>query len=163
MNEGELAVWRGRTMGVVFQFFQLLPMLSVIENTILPMDFCDVYARDERVDRAMSILEMLGLAEEADELPIALSGGQQQIAAIARSLANDPPIIVADEPTGNLDSRTAENVMGIFADLVREDVTNPDVVHMYHWLLDAYAMGNDEYIEIWRKIRQIIFRAQSGE
>jgi putative ABC transport system ATP-binding protein len=117
MSEGDLAVWRGKTMGVVFQFFQLLPMLSVLENTMLPMDFCNVYELDEREGRAMALLEMLGLKEVADDLPAALSGGQQQIAALARALANDPPIIVADEPTGNLDSRTAEHILDIFADL----------------------------------------------
>jgi putative ABC transport system ATP-binding protein len=117
MNEGELAVWRGRTMGVVFQFFQLLPMLSVLENTMLPMDFCNVYERNEREERAIALLEMLDLKDVADDLPSALSGGQQQIAALARALANDPPIIVADEPTGNLDSRTAEHILDIFADL----------------------------------------------
>jgi putative ABC transport system ATP-binding protein len=117
MNEGELAVWRGRTMGVVFQFFQLLPMLSVLENTMLPMDFCNVYEPNEREERAMALLEMLDLRDVAEDLPAALSGGQQQIAALARALANDPPIIVADEPTGNLDSRTAEQILDIFADL----------------------------------------------
>lgn len=129
MSEGELAVWRGRTLGVVFQFFQLLPMLTVLENTMLPMDFCNVYALDEREQRALALLEMLGLADVADDLPAALSGGQQQIAAVARALANDPPIIVADEPTGNLDSRTAERILDIFAQLAAKGKTIIIVTH----------------------------------
>jgi ABC-type lipoprotein export system ATPase subunit len=129
MSEGELAVWRGRSMGIVFQFFQLLPMLSVLENTVLPMDFCNMYAANEREQRALALLEMVGLHQEADKLPSALSGGQQQIAAIARALANDPPIIVADEPTGNLDSRTAEHVLDIFDGLVEQGKTIIIVTH----------------------------------
>lgn len=129
MSEGDLAVWRGRTLGVVFQFFQLLPMLSVLENTMLPMDFCNMYAPEEREGRAMGLLEMLGLVDVAEDLPAALSGGQQQIAALARALANDPPIIVADEPTGNLDSRTAERILDIFADLVEKGKTIIIVTH----------------------------------
>lgn len=129
MSEGDLAVWRGRTLGVVFQFFQLLPMLSVLENTMLPMDFCNMYLPEEREGRAMRLLEMLGLVDVAEDLPAALSGGQQQIAALARALANDPPIIVADEPTGNLDSRTAERVLDIFADLAEKGKTIIIVTH----------------------------------
>jgi len=129
MREGQLAEWRGRTLGVVFQFFQLLPMLSVLENTLLPMDFCNVYDPAEREERAMGLLEMLGLATVADQLPAALSGGQQQIAAIARALANDPPILVADEPTGNLDSRTAELVLDIFSNLASQGKTILIVTH----------------------------------
>jgi putative ABC transport system ATP-binding protein len=101
MSEGQLAVWRGKMMGIVFQFFQLLPMLTVLENTMLPMDFCNMYESGEREERARKLLEMVGLQDEADKLPAALSGGQQQVAAIARALANDPPLILADEPTGN--------------------------------------------------------------
>jgi putative ABC transport system ATP-binding protein len=129
MKEGQLAVWRGRTLGIVFQFFQLLPMLSVLENTILPMDFCNMYDPMEREQRAMALLELVGLEHEADSLPAALSGGQQQIAAIARALANDPPIIVADEPTGNLDSKTAARIMDIFDDLVAKKKTILIVTH----------------------------------
>ena len=129
MSEGQLAVWRGRTMGIVFQFFQLLPMLTVLENTMLPMDFCNIYAPGEREGRARLLLEMVGLQDEAGKLPAALSGGQQQTAAIARALANDPPLIIADEPTGNLDSRTAENVLGIFCDLAEKGKTIIIVTH----------------------------------
>ena len=117
MSQGKMAEWRGRTLGIVFQFFQLLPTLSVLENTMLPMDYCNMYAPAEREGRAMELLKLMGLEGEADKLPLALSGGQQQIAAIARSLANDPAIIMADEPTGNLDSRTAEHVLAIFGEL----------------------------------------------
>jgi putative ABC transport system ATP-binding protein len=102
MDQEQLAVWRGRNVGVVFQFFQLLPTLTVAENIILPMDFCNAFPVNERRARAISLLEKVGIAEQADKLPADLSGGQQQRAAIARALANDPPLIVADEPTGNL-------------------------------------------------------------
>jgi putative ABC transport system ATP-binding protein len=129
MSEGQLASWRGRTMGIVFQFFQLLPMLTVLENTILPMDFCNMYTPGERAPRAMALLEMVNLQDEANKLPAALSGGQQQTAAIARALANDPPLIIADEPTGNLDSRTAENVLNIFYDLANNGKTILIVTH----------------------------------
>jgi ABC-type lipoprotein export system ATPase subunit len=129
MSEGQLAVWRGRMMGIVFQFFQLLPMLTVLENTMLPMDFCNMYRPSEREGRALKLLEMVGLQAEAEKLPAALSGGQQQTAAIARALANDPPLIIADEPTGNLDSRTAENVLGIFCDLAEKGKTIIIVTH----------------------------------
>jgi putative ABC transport system ATP-binding protein len=129
MNEGQLAVWRGKAMGIVFQFFQLLPTLSILENTLLAMDYANAYPREEREARAHELLHLLGLEEMADKLPAALSGGQQQIAAIARALANDPPILVADEPTGNLDSRTAEIVLQIFADLATRGKTILIVTH----------------------------------
>ena len=129
MSEGKLAVWRGRTMGIVFQFFQLLPMLTVLENTMLPMDFCEMYPLDERPRRAMALLEKVGLREEADKLPAALSGGQQQVAAVARALANDPPILAADEPTGNLDTRAAERILDIFSELADQGKTILIVTH----------------------------------
>ena len=110
LNEGQMAVWRGKHVGVIFQFFQLLPTLTVLENVMLPMDFCNMYTARERPERAMQLLEMVDMAENAHKLPSACSGGQQQRAAIARSLANDPQIIVADEPTGNLDSKTANAI-----------------------------------------------------
>ncbi len=129
MKEGQLAVWRGRSLGIVFQFFQLLPTLSILENTMLPMDFCDVYDPAKREEVAMGLLELVGLEEAAYKQPAALSGGQQQIAAIARALANDPPIIVADEPTGNLDSRTAERILSIFEELAARGKTILIVTH----------------------------------
>jgi putative ABC transport system ATP-binding protein len=129
LNEGQMAVWRGRAIGVVFQFFQLLPTLSLIENVMLPMDFCSVYMPREREERAMHLLEQMELAEHAYKLPAAVSGGQQQRVAIARALANDPPILVADEPTGNLDSKTAEAVFRLFERLVDQGKTILMVTH----------------------------------
>jgi putative ABC transport system ATP-binding protein len=129
LTENQLAMWRGRNIGVVFQFFQLLPTLSVLDNIVLPMDFCGCYEPDERPDRAMELLELVGLADQAAKLPTALSGGQQQRAAIARALANDPPILVADEPTGNLDSATADVVFSLFENLVAQGRTILMVTH----------------------------------
>jgi putative ABC transport system ATP-binding protein len=129
LAEGALAAWRGRTIGVIFQFFQLLPTLTVVENVMLPMDFCGTWPAQERRPRAMALLELVGLEEQADKLPSATSGGQQQRAAIARALANDPPVLVADEPTGNLDTRTAESVFALFRDLVAGGKTIVTVTH----------------------------------
>ena len=111
MSENTLARFRGKHIGVIFQFFQLLPTLSIVENVMLPMDFCRMWKPRERPKRAMMLLEQVGLADQANKLPNTLSGGQQQRAAIARALANDPPILVADEPTGNLDTRTGGELM----------------------------------------------------
>ncbi|SEK65664.1 ABC transporter ATP-binding protein [Nonomuraea pusilla] len=129
LDQQALAVWRGRNVGVVFQFFQLLPTLTVAENVMLPMDFCDTYPRAERRPRALALLERFGIAQQADKLPAALSGGQQQRAAIARALANDPPLLVADEPTGNLDSSTAIAVLELFAAIAAEGTTVVMVTH----------------------------------
>lgn len=129
LGENELAKWRGRTIGVVFQFFQLLPTLTVIENVMLPMDFCNVYSPFERPERAMHLLEQVEMADQAHKLPSALSGGQQQRVAVARALANDPPIIAADEPTGNLDSNTADAVFRLFEELVDRHKTIVMVTH----------------------------------
>jgi len=129
MNKSERALWRGKNMGVVFQFFQLLPTLTLLENTILPMDYCKVYPFNERSERAMELLKMVGLEEQAHMLPAAVSSGQQQSAAIARALSNDPAIILADEPTGNLDSRSAENVLNIFERLAAQGKTILIVTH----------------------------------
>ena len=129
LDQEQLAVWRGKSVGIVFQFFQLLPTLSVAENVMLPMDFCNTYPARERRARALDLLAQLRIAEQADKLPAALSGGQQQRAAIARAMANDPPLIVADEPTGNLDSRTAEEIMEFFARLVDSGKTVVMVTH----------------------------------
>jgi len=120
LKEGKLAEWRGRNVGVIFQFFQLLPTLTAAENIMLPMDFCHMYARRERRERALHLLEQVGVADQADKLPSTLSGGQQQRVAIARSLVNNPSLLLADEPTGNLDSRTSVEVMDIFQRLNTE-------------------------------------------
>jgi len=129
LNENQMARWRGRNLGIVFQFFQLLPTISVIENIMLPMDFCRTYPAREREQRALELLEMVELAEHAYKLPTALSGGQQQRVAIARALANDPPLLIADEPTGNLDSKTAESVFALFNDLAARGKTIIIVTH----------------------------------
>jgi putative ABC transport system ATP-binding protein len=123
LNENQLALWRGRNVGIVFQFFQLLPTLTVLENIILPMDLCNMYTAALRRDRAMALLKQVGISEQAHKLPATLSGGQQQRAAIARALANDPPLLVADEPTGNLDTKTADAVLNLFTDLVAQGKT----------------------------------------
>ena len=129
LSEDELARWRGRHVGIIFQFFQLLPTLTVLENVMLPMDFCSVYRRAERRERAISLLERVGIADQAHKLPSALSGGQQQRAAIARALANDPSVIVGDEPTGNLDTATAEAMFALFEGLVDQGKTLIVVTH----------------------------------
>ena len=128
-SESQRAAWRGRNMGVVFQFFQLLPTLTLLENTMLPMDYTQTYAFRERPERAMEILKMVGLEEQAYKLPANVSSGQQQSAAIARALATNPPIILADEPTGNLDSRSAGVVLDLFEKLAAEGKTILIVTH----------------------------------
>ena len=129
LNESQTAVWRGKTVGVVFQFFQLLPTLTVVENVMLPMDFCKYLSFAQRKPRALELLNRVGLARHADKLPEALSGGEQQRVAIARALANDPPLIVADEPTGNLDSQTGAAVFALFGELIAEGKTIVMVTH----------------------------------
>jgi ABC-type lipoprotein export system ATPase subunit len=129
LNEGQLAQWRGHNMGIIFQFFQLLPTLTVIENVMLPMDFGNVYTPRERRERAMYLLDLVEVADQAHKLPTMISGGQQQRVAIARAMANDPPIIVADEPTGNLDSNTAERIFQLFETLVDDGKTVLMVTH----------------------------------
>ena len=129
MSESKRALWRGKNMGVVFQFFQLLPTLTLLENTMLPMDYCNMYSFYERPDRAMELLKMVGLEDHANKLPTAISSGQQQSAAIARALATDPSIILADEPTGNLDSRSADNILNLFENLAKNGKTILIVTH----------------------------------
>ena len=129
MDQEKLVTWRGKNIGVIFQFFQLLPTLTVVENVMLPMDFCNTYPTQERRPRAMALLKKLDIAEQADKLPADLSGGQQQRAAIARALANDPQVLVADEPTGNLDSHTSDEVMRLFSQLAKEGKTVVMVTH----------------------------------
>ncbi len=129
LDESRLAMWRGRNTGVVFQFFQLLPTLTVVENVTLPMDFCKLLPRGPARRRALELLERVGIADQADKLPFELSGGQQQRAAIARALANDPALLVADEPTGNLDSQTADAVLELLSALTRAGKTVLMVTH----------------------------------
>jgi putative ABC transport system ATP-binding protein len=129
LNESELAVWRGKNVGIVFQFFQLIPTLTVAENVMLPMDFCNTFPKRERRNRALTLLEQVGIADQADKLPSTLSGGQQQRASIARALTNDPPIIVADEPTGNLDSQNAEAIFELLANFSESGKTVVVVTH----------------------------------
>jgi putative ABC transport system ATP-binding protein len=129
LSERAMSAWRGRAVGIVFQFFQLLPTLTAAENVMLPMDFCGMWPARERQDRALALLERLGVLDQADKLPATLSGGQQQRVAIARALANAPKVLLADEPTGNLDTRTAEAVLAVFADLARAGQTVVMVTH----------------------------------
>jgi len=129
MSENQLAAWRGQHVGIVFQFFQMLPALSLLQNVILPMDFARKYSGRERRERAMHLLEMVGLEDQANKLPSMVSGGQQQRAAIARCLANDPELIIADEPTGNLDTRNAQDVFDLFLKLVEQGKTMIMVTH----------------------------------
>lgn len=129
LSESDLATWRGAKVGLVFQFFQLLPTLTAAENVMLPMDFADKIPADERRARAQSLLDRVGIGDQADKMPSTLSGGQQQRAAIARALANDPPLLLADEPTGNLDTATADTVLGLFADLNADGQTIVVVTH----------------------------------
>jgi len=123
LRENQLAVWRGRNIGFVFQFFQLLPTLTIAENVMLPMDFCRTFPVRDRRKRALDLLERVGVAAHADKLPSALSGGEQQRAAIARALANGPAVILADEPTGNLDSLTSAAVLGLFREMASSGTT----------------------------------------
>jgi putative ABC transport system ATP-binding protein len=129
LNENQLARWRGKNVGVIFQFFQLLPTLTVLENIIFPMECCRVWKPRERPERAMHLLEQVGLADQAQKLPNTLSGGQQQRAAIARALANDPALVMGDEPTGNLDSKSADKVFYLFEELVKQGKTFMMVTH----------------------------------
>ncbi len=129
LSEGQLAKWRGKHLGIVFQFFQLLPTLTLLENVMLPMDLCGLYSVRERKKRAMGLLELVEMGDQANKLPTAVSGGQQQRVAIARALANNPPIVVADEPTGNLDSKTAKSVFDLFEVLIASGKTIVMVTH----------------------------------
>jgi putative ABC transport system ATP-binding protein len=178
LSEGATAVWRGRTVGVIFQFFQLLPTLTVVENVMLPMDFGGLWTPREREERAMALLERVEMADQAHKLPSATSGGQQQRVAIARALANDPPILVADEPTGNLDSVTAQAVIRLFDDLVAAGKTIVMVTHdreigshaqrTVHMadglLLDGRLPGDGAPLgELWRAAAEIRLEAAGAE
>ncbi len=151
LNESRLAAWRGANIGIVFQFFQLVPTLSIRENLLLAMDFVNTVSKEEREGRVKDLLGQVGISHHADKFPAALSGGEQQRAALARALANDPPILVADEPTGNLDSSTTHAVQELFTDLVDKGktvivVTHEDVSHSHYSriisLRDGEVVGN---------------------
>lgn len=129
MSEDQLALWRGRNLGIIYQSFELMPMLTLLENVMLPMDFCGLYQPRRSPERARELLRMVELEDHINKLPNAISGGQQQRVAIARALANDPPIIIADEPTGRLDSTTAETILEIFERLVDNGKTIVMVTH----------------------------------
>jgi putative ABC transport system ATP-binding protein len=129
MSENQLAAWRGQHVGIIFQFFQMLPALTLLQNVMLPMDFAKKYSPRERKERGLQLLETVDLADQANKLPGNVSGGQQQRAAIARALANDPELLVADEPTGNLDTRTANDVFDMFVQLVKQGKTLVMVTH----------------------------------
>jgi putative ABC transport system ATP-binding protein len=149
LSENELARWRGRNVGVIFQFFQLLPTLTILENVMLPMDFCNVYAPNQRRQQAMRLLERVGVANQADKFPVALSGGEQQRVAIARALANDPPIVVADEPTGNLDSQTADDILTLFRQLTADGKTVVMVTHerdIAAWVADVVMLADGRIV-----------------
>jgi ABC-type lipoprotein export system ATPase subunit len=149
LKESKMAPWRGRNIGVVFQFFQLLPTLTLLENVMLPMDFCGTYP-GQRVERAMQLLEMVDMTSQAHKLPSEVSGGQQQRVAIARALANDPPILVADEPTGNLDSKTAESVFRLFENLADSGKTILMVTHdqdLAQRVMRAVVVADGEVID----------------
>ncbi len=135
LNESRLAKWRGQNIGIVFQFFQLIPTLTILENLLLAMDFVDIIPKGERKKRAESLLVQVDIPKHADKFPSALSGGEQQRAAIARALANNPPVLVADEPTGNLDSKTTEAIQELFAQLHSSGKT---VVVMTHENISDY-------------------------
>lgn len=156
LNGEQLSAWRGLNLGIVFQFFQLLPALSLLQNIILPMDFVGRLSKAERQQRAMQLLELVGMADEAQRLPSQVSGGQQQRVAIARALANDPPLIVADEPTGNLDAATAEAVFELFAHLRDQGKTLVMVTHN-----EALADAASRKLEI--RCGRIHADSQTGE
>jgi putative ABC transport system ATP-binding protein len=129
VTESQRSRWRGRNLGIVFQFFQLLPMLTLLENVMLAMDFAEMYDFEERPERALELLGRVGLEKFANKLPVLVSTGQQQLAAIARALACDPPLLVADEPTGNLDSRSANAIVDLFEKLSQSGKTIVMVTH----------------------------------
>ncbi len=181
-NEGQMAAWRGHNLGIVFQFFQLFPTLTILENVILPMELNNLYSKSERKERAMHLLEKVEMTAQAHKLPSSISGGQQQRVAIARALANDPPLLVADEPTGNLDSKTAEKIFSLFEDLVSAGTTILMVTHdsdlarrvdrtiliadgevVNEYLVRALStLTQDQLVEVSRTIKPEIYQPNSA-
>lgn len=143
LAESRLATWRGANIGIVFQFFQLIPTLSILENILLAMDFVNVIPKQDRLQRARSLLELVGIEIHADKFPAALSGGEQQRAAIARALANDPPILIADEPTGNLDSKNANAIHALLKQFSKDGKTVIVVTHE-----DVSSSGYDRIVTL---------------
>jgi len=149
LGQDQLAKWRGRNVGIVFQFFQLLPTLTILENVMLPMDFCNTIPARERKWRALRLLEQVGIREQAEKLPALLSGGQQQRAAIARALANDPALLMADEPTGNLDSHTSEAILQLFKGLAASGKTIVMVTHerdITQWVSSVVKLADGQIV-----------------
>ncbi|MBX3061688.1 MAG: cyclic nucleotide-binding domain-containing protein [Anaerolineae bacterium] len=181
LNETQMAKWRGKNLGIVFQFFQLLPTLTLLENIVLAMELNGQHDKKTRRERAMQLLELVEMAEQANKLPSAVSGGQQQRVAIARALANDPPLIVADEPTGSLDSKTADKIFLLFEKLVASGKTILVVTHdnnqvkranrtivisdgeiVNEYLVQALAaLTQDQLVEVKRKVKPLIYPAGS--
>ena len=149
LDQDQLSKWRGRNVGVVFQFFQLLPTLTILENVMLPMDFSNTIPARDRKGRALHLLEQVGITEQADKLPALLSGGEQQRAAIARALANDPALLMADESTGNLDSRTSEAILQLFKDLAASGKTIVMVTHerdITKWVSSVVKLADGQVV-----------------
>ncbi len=176
-DEDHMAAWRGRNLGIIFQFFQLLPTLTLVENVMLPMDLNNTYPGSQRCEWALELLERVGLADQADRLPAAVSGGQQQRVAIARALVNDPPLLVADEPTGNLDTRSAQQIFALFRELVDQGKTILMVTHdddlarqvdrmvliadgevVNESVVKAFSvLGHDQILEITQKVKPSVY------
>lgn len=164
LSQNQSAIWRGREIGLVFQFFQLLPTLSVVENVMLPMDFCRTFPVSERRERALMLLDRVGVVDQANKLPTLLSGGQQQRVAIARALANDPPVVVADEPTGNLDSHSADATLSLFQQLADTGKTVLMVTHertVTEWVSRHVTLADgviiDDSIIKDRNVREVAY------
>ena len=159
LSENDLALWRGQTLGIVYQSFQLLPMLNLVENITLPMDLCGLYSARRSKERAMELLQLVELEEHARKLPAQISGGQQQRVAIARALANDPPILIADEPTGSLDSVTADHIFEVFEHLATEQ--NKTILMVTHdsSLASRFSrhlvLADGEILEEKGKVREV--------
>ena len=149
LSQNQSALWRGRSVGVIFQFFQLIPTLTVVENVMLPMDFGKMYSKRQRKQRALALLEQVGVVAQADKLPALLSGGEKQRVAIARALANDPPLLLADEPTGNLDSQTADAILAMFQSLAEAGKTVVMVTHerdVSRWVSRTVTLADGQIV-----------------